>query len=156
MSGNDRDNPGVVAPPPLIYAVALAVGLLAHRLRPVSFLPRELSRLFGWTLLGGGLLLGCFGVRALRDAGTNVDPYKPVTAFVAEGPYRFTRNPLYLGLTLMYGGAAALTNALWTVILLPPVLGVMQRGVIEREERYLERKFGDEYLLYKARVRRWI
>lgn len=156
MSGNDGDNPGVVAPPPLIYGGALAAGLLAHRLRPAPFLPPSLSKALGWPLLGGGLLLGRFGVRALRGAGTNVNPYKPVTAFVSEGPYRFTRNPLYLGLTLMYGGIAALFNALWAVTLLPLVLGVMQRGVIEHEERYLEHKFGDEYLRYKARVRRWI
>jgi protein-S-isoprenylcysteine O-methyltransferase Ste14 len=75
---------------------------------------------------------------------------------VTGGPYRFTRNPLYLSLTLIYGGITALANALPAALLLPVVLQVMRRGVIEREERYLEGKFGDEYLNYKARVRRWI
>ena len=92
----------------------------------------------------------------MRRAGTNVDPYKPSTTIVEAGPYRYTRNPLYVGMTLMYGGFSALANALPSVLLLPGVLAVMRRGVIEREERYLEGKFGDEYRAYKARVRRWI
>ena len=150
------DNPGVVAPPPLVYAGALAAGLLAGRAYPVAFLPRVIARVLGPSLLAGGFLLIGSGLRAMRRAGTNVDPREPATAIVTEGPYRFTRNPIYVGLTLVYGGVAALANALPAAILLPFVLIVMQRGVIEREERYLERKFGDEYLRYKARVRRWV
>jgi protein-S-isoprenylcysteine O-methyltransferase Ste14 len=85
-----------------------------------------------------------------------VDPREPTTAIVTGGPYRFTRNPLYLSMTLVYAGITALANALPAALLLPAVLAFMRRGVIEREERYLERKFGDEYMDYKARVRRWI
>lgn len=92
----------------------------------------------------------------MRRAGTNVDPREPTTAIVTGGPYRFTRNPLYVSMTLMYTGISALANALWPMLLLPGVLAVMNKGVIEREERYLERKFGDEYLRYKAGVRRWV
>jgi protein-S-isoprenylcysteine O-methyltransferase Ste14 len=150
------DNPGVIAPPPLIYAGALAIGLLVNRLHPIAFLPRVLSRVLGWPLIVGGLVIGSLGFREMKRAGTNVDPREPTTAIVTEGPYRFTRNPLYLCLTLVYAGISALANALWAVLLLPGVLAVMRRGVIEREERYLERKFGDEYVNYKARVRRWI
>jgi protein-S-isoprenylcysteine O-methyltransferase Ste14 len=150
------DNPGVIAPPPLIYAGALAIGLLVNRLYPIAFLPRGLSRVLGWPLIVGGLVIGSLGFREMKRAGTNVDPREPTTAIVTEGPYRFTRNPLYLCLTLVYAGISALANALWAVLLLPGVLAVMRRGVIEREERYLERKFGDEYVNYKARVRRWI
>jgi protein-S-isoprenylcysteine O-methyltransferase Ste14 len=73
-----------------------------------------------------------------------------------EGPFRHTRNPGYLSLTMIYAGLASLANALWAILLLPAALLVIQRGVIEREERYLERRFGEEYLRYKARVRRWI
>ena len=159
MSDDSRgtpDNPGVIAPPPLIYAGALAIGLLANRLYPVSFLPRGLTRMLGWPLIVGGLVIGSLGIREMKRAGTNVDPREPTTAIVTEGPYRFTRNPLYLCLTLVYAGISALANALWAILLLPAVLAVMRRGVIEREERYLERKFGDEYLNYKTRVRRWI
>ena len=156
MSNESQDNPGVIAPPPLIYAGALAIGLLANVLYPISFLPRTVARVSGLPLIFGGLAIGLLGFHEMRRAETNVDPYKPATAIVTEGPYRFTRNPLYLCLTLVYAGISALANALWGILLLPLVLLVMRRGVIEREERYLERKFGGEYLNYKARVRRWI
>jgi len=151
-----QDNPGVIAPPPLIYAGALAAGVLANVLYPISFLPRGLARVLGWPLIVGGLVIGSLGLREMKRAGTNVDPREPTTAIVTEGPYRFTRNPLYLCLTLVYAGISALANSLWAVLLLPGVLALIRRGVIEREERYLEGKFGGEYLDYKARVRRWI
>lgn len=153
---NDADNPGVVAPPPLIYAGALAAGLLANRAYSIPFLPRGLTRAPGLSLIAGGFLIGILGLREMKRAGTNVDPYKPTTAIVTEGPYRFTRNPLYVGLTLMYCGISALANALPAVLLLPAILNVMRHGVISREERYLEGKFGDEYREYKERVPRWI
>ena len=146
----NADNPGVIAPPPLIYAGALAVGLLANRRYHLAFLPRGLSRVLGWPLIAGGLAVGYLGFSEMKRAGTNVDPREPTTAIVTGGPYRFTRNPLYLSMTLIYAGITALANAL------PAALAVMRRGVIEREERYLEGKFGDAYLDYKARVRRWI
>ena len=156
MSDETPDNPGVIAPPPLIYAAALAAGLLFNRRYRIPFLPRQLSRTLGWPLVIGGLMVGLLGSREMRRAETNMDPYKPTTAIVTEGPYRFTRNPLYLSMILIYGGIAALANALSSVLLLPIVQHLMRRGVIEREERYLERKFGDEYLQYKARTPRWI
>jgi protein-S-isoprenylcysteine O-methyltransferase Ste14 len=152
----DRDNPGVIAPPPLIYAGALAAGLLANRLYPISFLPRPVSRALGWSAVLAGLAIGFLGFREMKRAETNVDPYKPTTAIVEAGPYRYTRNPLYVGMTLIYAGFTARANALPAALVLPAALAVMRRGVIEREERYLERKFGDEYLQYKARVRRWL
>jgi protein-S-isoprenylcysteine O-methyltransferase Ste14 len=94
--------------------------------------------------------------RAMRHAGTPANPYKPVSHIATEGPFRYTRNPAYLAMTMIYTGIAGLANALWAILLLPVALLVIQRGVIEREEHYLERKFGEEYLRYKARVRRWI
>ena len=155
-NGEKADNPGVLAPPPLIYAVALVAGLLANRPRPTPFLPRALSKVLGWPLVVGGLVLGLWGFREMRRAGTNVDPYHPTTAIVAGGPYAFTRNPLYVGMALIYAGTSARANALPAALLLPVVLHLVDRGVIKREERYLEGKFGDEYLQYKGRVRRWI
>jgi protein-S-isoprenylcysteine O-methyltransferase Ste14 len=153
----NADNPGVIAPPPLIYAGALAASLLANRkLRLPILLPRRLSRALGPPLFIGGFLVGLSGVREVRRAGSNVNPSRPVTAIVTGGPYRFTRNPMYLGFTLMYVGISALANALLPILLLPVVQQLMRRGVIEREERYMEGKFGDEYLEYKGRVRRWI
>lgn len=151
-----QDMAGVIAHPPLIYAGALLTGLLAHALFPVTFLPWSVALVLGLPLLGVGLILGFLGDRALDSAGTNRSPYAPTTNLATEGPYRFTRNPLYLSVTLIYVGISVLVNALWPVLLLPFVLLVMQHGVIKREERYLERKFGEEYLQYKARVRRWI
>jgi protein-S-isoprenylcysteine O-methyltransferase Ste14 len=156
MSDEARDNPGVIAPPPLIYASALAAGLLANRRYRIPFLPRLLARTLGPLLVIGGLVVGFLGSREMRRAETNLDPYKPTTAIVKEGPYRFTRNPLYLSMTLMYAGITSLANALPAALLLPVALHLMRHGVIEREERYLERKFGEEYLQYKARVPRWI
>jgi protein-S-isoprenylcysteine O-methyltransferase Ste14 len=101
------------------------------------------------------LLIGWFEW-TLRHAGTPANPYKPVSHVVTEGPFHYTRNPAYLSMTMIYTGIASLANALWAVLLLPVALLVIQRGIIEREERYLERKFGEEYLRYKAQVRRWV
>jgi protein-S-isoprenylcysteine O-methyltransferase Ste14 len=92
----------------------------------------------------------------MRHAGTPANPYKPVSHVVSEGPFHYTRNPAYLSMTMIYAGIAVLANALWAILILPVALRVIRRGVIEREERYLERKFGEEYLRYKAQVRRWI
>ena len=153
---DNADNPGVITPPPFIYAGALVIGLLANRLLRLRFLPRRLARTLGPLLFVSGLLVGLLGFLEVRRAGSNVDPREPATIVVTGGPYSFTRNPMYLGFTLQYVGISALFNALPPIVLLPVVQQLMRRGVIEREERYLERKFGDEYLQYKGRVRRWI
>ena len=156
MPSDEQDKAGVVAPPPLIYLGPLIFGLLLNRRFPIPFLPRRIARSLGWPLLSGGvLLIGWFGW-TMRRAGTPTSPYKPVSHMVTEGPFHYTRNPGYLAMTMIYTGIASLANALWAILLLPVALLVMQRGVIEREERYLERKFGEEYLRYKAQVRRWI
>jgi protein-S-isoprenylcysteine O-methyltransferase Ste14 len=156
MSSDEQDKAGVVAPPPLIYLGTLIFGLLLGRRFSIRFLPRKLARCLGLPLLGGGaLLLGWFE-RAMRQADTPTSPYKPVEHIATEGPFRYTRNPGYLAMTLIYAGIASLANALWANLLLPASLLVIQHGVIEREERYLEGKFGEEYLSYKAQVRRWI
>ena len=156
MPGDEQDKAGIVAPPPLIYLAALVFGLLLNRRSPTTFLPRTIARLLGWPLLGGGVLLAGWFEWVMRRADTPTNPYKPVSHIATGGPFRYTRNPAYLSMTMMYTGIASLANALWAIILLPVALLVIQRGVIEREERYLERKFGEEYLSYKARVRRWI
>ncbi len=156
MPSDEQDKAGVVAPPPLIYLGALIFGLLLNRKFPISFLPRRMARSLGWPLLGGGvLLLGWFEC-AMRQADTPTSPYKPVEHVATGGPFRYTRNPGYLSMAMIYAAIASLANALWPILLLPGTLLVIQRGIIEREERYLERKFGKEYLDYKAQVRRWI
>jgi protein-S-isoprenylcysteine O-methyltransferase Ste14 len=156
MPNDEQDNVGVIAPPPLIQTAPLVLGLLLNRRFPTPFLPRRTSPILGWPLLiGGGLLWGWF-IWALRRAGTSISSDGPVTRLITDGPFRYTRNPGYLSATLIYTGIASLANALRAILLLPAGLIAIQRGVIEREERYLERKFGDDYLRYKAQVRRWI
>jgi protein-S-isoprenylcysteine O-methyltransferase Ste14 len=156
MPNDERDNAGVLAPPPLIYAGPLLLGLLLNRKLGVPFLPRGVERMLGWPLVGGGVLLIGWFFRTMRRADTPMDPREPVSRLVTTGPFRYTRNPAYLAMTMIYGGITSLANSLPSIFLLPAALLVMQRGVIEREERYLEDRFGEEYLRYKARVRRWI
>ncbi len=153
----EQDNPGVIAPPPLIYLGALVLGLLFHLRFRVRFLPLGWTRfLIGALLAGSSLLLGYSAFREMRSAQTSVNPHEPSTTIVTAGPYQFTRNPIYLSFTLLYTGIAVMINALGVMLLLPFVLITMRLGVIEREERYLERKFGAQYLRYKSMVRRWL
>jgi protein-S-isoprenylcysteine O-methyltransferase Ste14 len=101
------------------------------------------------------LFLSVWAIVTFRRAGTTPDPTRPTTALALGGPYRWTRNPMYLGFALMQAGAALIANALWPLVWLLPVLLVIRLHVIGREEQYLERKFGEDYLAYKRRVRRW-
>ena len=152
----ERDAPGVVAPPPLIYAGGIAVGLGLDAVLPSASLPRLLRTSLGWVLVVAGVVLLASFLAAFRRARTPVDPREATTTVVTSGPYRLSRNPAYLGLTLIYAGIAVLSQALWAFLALIVTLVVVDRGVIAREERYLERKFGAEYLRYKARTRRWL
>lgn len=150
------DTPGVLAPPPLIYGVTLIAGLLLNVAFPIRIMPGRFVAVLGFCLIGMGVLLAVAGFRTMGRAGTNVNPYEPTTALVTGGPFRFTRNPLYLALTLLYTGIALVLKLLWPILLLPIALWIMRRGVIDREERYLEQKFREEYVNYKKHVRRWI
>jgi protein-S-isoprenylcysteine O-methyltransferase Ste14 len=156
VSNDEPDKPGIRVPPPPIYLLALLLGLLLDRSMHVPFLPRGVARLFGWPLVGGAMTLAAWFARTMRRADTTMHINKPVSSVVQDGPFRFSRNPGYLSLTMLYAGIAVLRNALWAIVLLPLVVYVIQREVIEREEGYLERTFGEEYLNYKARVRRWV
>ena len=153
---DEQDNPGGRVPPPLTYLLTLLLGLVLDRRLHVPFLPRGVARVLGWPLVGGGMALCTWFVRTMRAADTTLDVDKPVSSLVQDGPFRYSRNPGYLSLTMLYAGIAILGNALWAILLVPLVLYVIQREVIEREERYLERTFGKEYLAYKRRVRRWV
>jgi protein-S-isoprenylcysteine O-methyltransferase Ste14 len=156
VSDDDRDNAGVIAPPPLIYLGPLVLGLLLKRKLSIPFLPRRLSRVLGWPLVAGGASLMSWFFFTMRRTDTPIDPREPVSNLATDGPFRYTRNPAYLSMAMIYAGVSSLASALSAILLLPAVLVVTQRGVIEREERYLERKFGDEYLRYKEQVRRWV
>jgi protein-S-isoprenylcysteine O-methyltransferase Ste14 len=156
MTDDERDNPGILLPPPLTYLLPLILGLLLDRGIHVPFLPRNIARTLGWPLLGGGVLLNGWFFFTMRQADTPIDPRRQVSKLVTDGPFRYTRNPAYLSMTLIYAGVAALRNALWAILFLPLVLYMIQHDQIEREEQYMERIFGEEYLDYKTRVRRWV
>lgn len=151
-----RDTAGVIAPPPLIYLGALATGLGLDAVIGSGSLPSQVAIPAGSALLiAGSGLLGSFA-RAFLGAETPIDPYTPSTAIVTNGPFGLTRNPAYLGMALTYAGIAIVSNAPWVLVPLPVAIAIIDRGVIAREERYLERKFGAAYTDYKRRVRRWI
>lgn len=151
-----RDTAGVIAPPPLIFLAGLAIGFGLEALLPGGSLPGVAQFALGGVLLVAGIALQASFIARFVRAGTPVEPFKPTNVLVTDGPYRICRNPGYLGFTLAYIGIALLAGAPWVLVPLPVVLVVMQKGVIEREERYLERLFGEEYLAFKARTRRWI
>ena len=146
----------MIAPPPFIYFGTLTIGLLLSVVFPVAFLPNGLRLVLGVPLIGLGILGLTSAFKAIRRAGTTVDPYESTTAIVTNGPYRWTRNPIYLSFAIIYLGIALLLSAAWALLLLPIALVIIDRGVIVREEKYLEHKFGEQYLQYKAQVRRWI
>ncbi|MDX6608484.1 MAG: hypothetical protein QOF85_409 [Solirubrobacterales bacterium] len=150
------DSPGVIAPPPLIFLAGLALGFGLEALLPSPSLAGWLAWTLGSALLLAGAALVASFARALRRAHTPIDPYRPPTAIVSVGPYRLSRNPGYLGMALVYVAICLLAGALWGLVVLIAVLALIDRGVIVREERYLEAKFGEEYRRYKGSVRRWI
>lgn len=146
----EKDRPGVIAPPPAIFLIAFLLGVLLRK-----FLPRIGSAIGGTALAAIGVALGAWAFTHMLRARTHIDPYKPATALVTTGPYRFTRNPIYLAMTILYIGAAVSFRIIPALILLPIAILLLQFGVIRREERYLEAKFGDRYREYRSRVRRW-
>lgn len=152
------DGANVRFPPPLIYLGALILGIIIGRsLKLPGFgIGADMRDLFGWLLVAVGLTVNIAGFGLFRRLGTAVIPYKPASRLVRSGIYRWTRNPMYLGMALLYMGIALLFDSILGLVLLLPVLTIIQTQVIAREEAYLERAFGDEYRTYKARVRRWI
>lgn len=151
-------HPGVRVPPPLIYVLGILAGWLLDRRWPfpITGSPSPVRAVIAalclalWLALMGGAFV------AFRRARTSIIPNRPATAFVIEGPYRFTRNPMYLGLAALYFGVTLFLDSWWPAILLPVVLLIVDRQVIRREERYLSGAFPAEYPEYCRRVRRWV
>lgn len=156
MTQPASDSPGVLVFPPALFGGTLLLGLLLHWLVPMQLLPRLPARLLGVALLVASIALARRAEGTMKRAGTNVRPDQPSLHLVTDGLFRYSRNPLYLSTLGLYGGVTLLVDALWPVVLLIPLVAVLRWGVIAREERYLEHKFGDEYRAYKARVRRWL
>jgi protein-S-isoprenylcysteine O-methyltransferase Ste14 len=153
-----KDTPGVIAPPPLLYAGALGIGLAIDFLgvRVATGAPAALRYVVAIVLFGAAAALAASALLRFRRAGTHAEPWRPTTAVVTHGVYAFTRNPMYVGMACLYLAVAVALDSVVALILLVPLLVVVRYGVIAREERYLEAKFGDEYRRYKQAVRRWI
>lgn len=150
----DVANPGWVRPRQ-VYLAAILIGVGLDLLRPVPWLPAGIGAWLGLPLVLGALALFSASTRRFKDAGTPVPGNEPTSAIVGSGPYRFSRNPIYLAFSLFGLGIACWRNSAWVLGTLAAAVGVMSLVVIPREERYLERHFGAEYLAYKARARRW-
>jgi protein-S-isoprenylcysteine O-methyltransferase Ste14 len=153
---NKPDNAGVIVPPPLIYFAFFLFAVALHRLLPLPRLAGPAFRLTAALLALAWLLLTIPSIQRFHAAGTHVLPTRPATALVTTGPYRYTRNPLYLGMLFLYVAAACWSGLLWPLLLLPVLVWTMTVAVIHREERYLSRTFGAAYRNYQSRVRRWL
>jgi len=154
----DADSAGVRVPPPLAYLGTLLAGLAIDRF---SFwhmgipLPHWIERTVWGLALAGGFAIMLTAVGLFKKANTEARPWKTSTALVTDGVYRWTRNPMYLGMALIYLGFAVCADSLVSLLLLVPLIFWITRNVIEREEAYMTAKFGDEYRAYRERVGRW-
>ena len=150
-----RGTAGVIAPPPVISLGFLGLGFLLEGLLPGAELPWWAQWVGAVVIVAGAAVMLWFEL-AFKRAGTDANPYRPSKALATDGPYRFSRNPGYLGMAITYVGITLAAEAPWALVMLVPATLVIQYGVIHREERYLERLFGEEYLSYKRTTRRWI
>jgi protein-S-isoprenylcysteine O-methyltransferase Ste14 len=156
-SENFRDSSGAMVRPPIAWALAAVAGFALDWLYPLPLLPPAMPA--GWLgtiVFLAGLALLIWAATTFRRAGTHIQTNEPTTAIVEEGPYRYSRNPIYVGMFLGLIGLAVGFDTLWLLILLVPFYLVIRFGVVAREEAYLERKFGDVYRAYRTRVRRWL
>ena len=146
----------VIARPPLLFLGALLLGFVSDRLLPLSFAVPRGDRVFAGSLILIGLGLAAAGIGNFSRAATPVRTNEPTTALVTTGIHGWTRNPIYLGMFLVYGGIGIAAQSPWTLILMLPLAITIRYGVVAREERYLETKFGATYRVYRASVRRWL
>ncbi len=154
--GNGKDIPGVIAPPPLIFLAAIVVGVVLDLIWPVALLPGTSQYWAGGLVIAASLAIVIPAFLGFRGAGEHPDPSRPTASLVLAGVYRFTRNPMYVSMTVLSIGLATVLDNVWILPALVPALIITDYWVIRREERYLEAKFGEEYLRFKSSVRRWI
>jgi len=155
-STNTKDHPGVIAFPPLIWLVGAALSILVHFLFPCRIMRSGVPLALGIALAVVAPSLAIWAGRVLKAAGTNVRPNQPALIIVRTGPYRFTRNPMYLALCLLQVALGLFLNDWSALLFVIPLAVILHYGVILREEKYLETKFGDPYLALKRDVRRWL
>jgi protein-S-isoprenylcysteine O-methyltransferase Ste14 len=153
------DTPGVIAPPPLIALAAVLLGVVADWLWPIDGLDSVLNwpvriGLGGALFVGGGVLV-VVGEQAFKRVGTNVPPWRPALALATGGIYAHVRNPMYVGAIILLAGIAVALASDWLALLLVPTALLLHFGVVRREERYLEVRFGEDYRRYKASVPRY-
>jgi protein-S-isoprenylcysteine O-methyltransferase Ste14 len=156
---NDTTTAGVIARPPLLFLAALLLAFVCDRLLPLPFTGPG-ADWEDWTVAGSlilvGIGLGAAGIRNFSRAATPVPTNEPTRALVTTGIHAWSRNPIYVGLFLVYGGIGIAARSPWALILMLPLAVTIRYGVVAREEAYLERRFGGAYRDYKVRVRRWL
>jgi protein-S-isoprenylcysteine O-methyltransferase Ste14 len=150
------DTAGIALPAPVHYAACFLVGVGLDELWPVDLLPGDMQHPLGGALMLASAVIAVAAAYSLRRARTPIDPRRPATVLVTGGIFALSRNPLYLALTLLHVGSAVKIDNVRALLLVAPAVAFVDRSIIGREERYLERRFGAAYLAYKARVRRWI
>ena len=157
MADSPPDTAGVIAPPPLITFAALAIGFVLEWAVPLATLPAPDARRAAGTAIALIAALAPFdSFRRFRRAGTHIEPNRETTALVTDGLYGVSRNPIYLSMLIGVVAVGLAAGSLWVIMMAAPLMAVLDRGVVRREERYLDRKFGEAYRSYRARVRRWV
>jgi protein-S-isoprenylcysteine O-methyltransferase Ste14 len=150
------DHPGVNIPPPFIYILIFGISLGIQKIWPWSFVHSNPLRVLGWVMVAAGVLVSMSAILQFRRTGNNIVPIRSATSLQTGGIYSWTRNPMYTGLLLVYIGVGNVVGNWWTFVLIPILIWIVSGYVIRKEEGYLSRAFGEEYLRYKKNVRRWI
>ena len=152
----NKDKAGVIIFPPLLYMITLLAGIIVSILFPYAFLSRTAALIAGGTFLAAGMFFIFRAANLFVKNKTTVHPAGSTRLIISSGIYRYSRNPMYAGFTLIFTGISLVLNAWVSFLLLLPLLLIVQKGIIKKEENYLAQKFGDEYLRYKSAVRRWL
>ena len=152
---DDRRGPGLRFPPPLLAVLLIGAAWLMHRYLPLPLVDQDQLRLPGYGLIVVALMLIAVAFVQFRRAQTHIEPWQPTTHIIESGIFRYSRNPIYLAFCLATLGAGLVMNSWWGVLAPAPLAWLLQRLVIRKEEIYLEAKFGEAYLAYRNRVRRW-
>lgn len=151
-----KDHPRVIAWPPLIFAISAILSCLLHFAAPIRLMPYPVSLWIGLMLMTLSASVGVWAERTMQTAGTSIRPDRPALTIVKNGPYRFTRNPMYVSLCVLQLGVGFLVDGWIPLLFVVPLAATLHFGVIHREEIYLQSKFGEEYSAFKRQVRRWI